>query len=341
MTLSELKTKLSRYWIFIFFAAFLAIFILLYLVLNPSQPQPTTIQPPQTSVPPQSQPGTNPFASQPQSYQISDSVRTYPSPGTSNTLTVKTQSVNYTQIASAFGFNSTTPRELPTDLGTRRVFIDQNRTLAIDDLTVTYRNPAPSQPGSTGNIESIKTQALSALQIVTSDPKLSLSEPEFYSTQNPNDQPIPDLAAADLISFNIISLINNLPVSTDRTPNSSVGSISLDRSGTILSFELITADYLPGETINLISTSQAITKLTGNQSTIVQIKQLTGSKDDESTYRIADYKNIQINSVSLSYFFPTVKNPQTLYPFYIFTGIALDNNNQQHQISLAVEAATN
>lgn len=335
MTLTDLKKRLSKYWIFLFFGGFFIIFILLYLVLNPSkEPEPAPV--PTTLVPQESRPGSDPFANKPQNYQITDAVRSFSSPIQTTDITVSALPSDHLKIASIFNFVPTGFKELSTDLGPRKVFIDQNRTLAIDNLSLAYRNP--QNQTEIVDIETIKSAALKTLQSVSPDPSLTLSDPEFHLSAKQTDQPVSSLAEADVVTFKILKSINGLLIASDRTPDLSVGSMTFNRAGTITSFNLITADFVTKNAINIISTANAIEKLTDNQSTIIQIKKLTGTKTDEEAYQIANFKDINIDSIQVAYFFPTTRNPESIYPFYFFSGTATSNDGQKYHLLLSVEA---
>ncbi len=340
MTLTDLKTKFGKYWIFFFFAGFILLFILLYLVLNPSQKETPPITPQETSIPKNSQPDNDPFANKPQKYQIGEQISAFVAPENIFSANITKTPQDTSKISSFFNFDSQNFRELLTDLGTRKVFVDQNRTLTIDDLTITYRSPQISSPQRIP-IENIINNAKTALATLSPNPNHTLSEPEFYLSTNQNDQPITDYNSADTVTFYILNKINNIPISTDRTPNLSVGTISLDTSGNITSFALVNPTYQTKEKIVFISSQQAVNKLLNNQSTITQIKKILGTKTDEEAYYVTNYKTISINSVEIAYFHPTTKNPETIYPFYIFTGNALSNDGQSYLIQLAVEAVVN
>ncbi len=335
MTLTDLKSKLSKYWIFIFFGGFFLVFILLYLALNPSK-TPTTPTGSKTVIPAESRPGADPFVSKPKKYQIATSIGSFSIPTQASNLSVNNTPIDSTKIAQVFNFDPTNFKELPTDLGVRKVFIDQNRTLTIDSLTITYRNPQ-TQTGSV-QLDVIKSQAENTLRSVSINNELSLSGPEFHLSTNQTDKAVAQFEDGDTITYKILISVNSLPVGTDRTPDTSVGVITLDHSGEVISFSLITSNYSVKDPINIISTQTAITKLTNNQSVVLQVKKLSGTKTEEESYYVTNYKDINIDSVKVAYFFPTTKNSQTIFPFYIFSGTATSNENQQYRISLAVEA---
>lgn len=340
MTLTDLKTKLGKYWIFLFFAGFILLFILLYLILNPSKKETPLTPPQETSIPKSSQPDSDPFANKPQKYQIGEQVSAFTLPENifSASVTKIPQDIN--KISTFFNFDTQNFRELQTDLGIRKVFVDQNRTLTIDDLTITYRSPQITSPQRI-SIENITTNAKNALDTLSQNPNHTLSVPEYYLSANQNDQPITDYNSADTVTFYILSKINNIPVATDRTPNLSVGTISLDISGNITSFALVNPNYQAKDKVVFIPSQQAINKLLNNQSTITQIKKISGTKTDEEAYVISNYKNISIDSIEIAYIHPTTKNPETIFPFYIFTGKALSNDGQSYLIQLAIEAVIN
>ncbi len=340
MTLTDLKTKLGKYWIFFFFAGFILLFILLYLLLNPSKKEIPPTTPQETSIPKSSQPDSDPFATKPQKYQIGEQISAFTAPEDIFSASIAKTPQDTNKISSFFNFESQNFRELLTDLGTRKVFIDQNRSLTIDDLTITYRSSQTISPQRIP-IENIINNAKTALATLSPNPNHTLSSPEFYLSTNQNDQPITTYNSADTVTFYILNKINNIPIATDRTPNLSVGTISLDISGNITSFALVNPNYQTKEKIVFITSQQAINKLLNNQSTITQIKKISGTKTDEEAYYVTNYKTISVDSVEIAYFHPTTKNPETIYPFYIFTGNALSNDGQSYLIQLAVEAVIN
>ncbi len=336
MTLTQLRAKLKNFWIFIFFGVFLIIFIFLYLIFNPNT-QPTKPEPTKTSsIPESSKPVNDPFANKPQKYQIDPDVYSYTPPKSLGILSITKTPIASDNIANMFNFDPADFRELQTDLGTRKVYINQNRTLTIDDLTITYRNPQTNQQIST--LELITDQAQNTLNKVGNNSNLQLSAPQFYRSTNLNDQTVDSFDLADTISFDITTKHETVFLATDRTPNTSVGSITFDKSGSITSFSLVVFTYNPTTTVQLISLEQAVSKLAKNQSTITQIRKLSGTKDEEEAYYTSNYKNINITSVQTSYFFPTTKNPQTIYPFFTFSGTAISKDNQEYLITLNVEA---
>lgn len=312
----------------------------MYLLLNPSKkevPVPITSE---TSVPKNSQPDNDPFTNKPQKYQISETISAFNSPETIYNASITKTPQDFNKISTFFKFDTQNFRDLITDLGTRRVYVDQNRTLTIDDLTIIYRSP---QTTSTQKlpIETITNTAKTALNTLSQNPNHILSLPEFYLSTNLNDQPITNYDSADTITFYILNKINDIPVSTDRTPNLSVGTISLDISGNITSFALVNPNYQSKAEVAFITPQQAVNKLLNNQSTITQIKKISGTKSDEEAYYITNYKSISIDSLEIAYFHPTTKNPETIYPFYVFTGNALSNDGQSYLIQLTVEAVVN
>lgn len=338
MTLTILKSKLSKYWIFIFFGGFFVLFVLLYLAFNPTK----TTQPKsesQVSIPQNSIPENNPFVNKPQKYQITNDVQSFSVPTQTFSLTVTNIPADITKIAQVFDFNPTDFKELLTDIGPRKIFIDQNRTLGIDNLSITYRNP--QNKSGTNDLNSIKLLAKNILQSISQKTTLNLSEPEFYSSTSMSDQPIKSFQESDIVIFKILTTVNNLALGTDKTPDISVGTISFDHSGNVLGFNLVTTDYIIKDTISLIPAESAIAKLINNQSSVIQTQKLSGTKTEEEDFQVINYKSIKIDTVEVAYFFPTTKNAQTVFPFYIFSGIATSNNDQEYKISLTVEAVTN
>ncbi len=337
MTLTQLRDKFERFWIFIFFGVFLLLFIFIYLIFNSATQTPKPSPAKTSSTPESSKPVGDPFANKPQKYQINSNVYNYTPPENLETLSIHKTTINAGNIANIFNFNPTDFRELQTDLGTRMVFVDKNRTLTIDDLTITYRNPQTNQQTTT--LELISSQAQNILTSISPDLNLQLSSPQFYRSTNLNDQTVDNFELADTVSFDITAQYKTVPLGTDRTPNTSVGSITLDKSGSITSFSLVLFTFTPNPTTQLITIDQAINKLTNNQSTITQIRKLSGTKDEEEAYYTSNYKSININSIQTNYFFPTTKNPEIIYPFFTFTGTAISKDNQEYLINLSVEAS--
>ena len=335
MTLTDLKSKLSKYWIFIFFGGFFLVFILLYLALNPSK-TPKIPADSKTFIPTESKPGNDPFVSRPKKYQITNNVSSFSIPTQTSSLSVTNTTIDSAKIAQVFNFDPTSFKELLTDLGPRKVYINQNKTLTIDSLTITYRNPQ-TQTGSV-QLDVIKAQAENTLRSVSVNEELSLSEPEFHLSTSQTNKPVALFEDGDTVTYKILISVNGLPVGTDRTPDTSVGFIAFDHSGEVIGFSLIGSNYSVKDPVNIISTQEAVTKLINNQSVILQVQKLSNIMTEEESYYLTNYRNINIDSVEVVYFFPTTKNSQTIFPFYIFSGTATSNDDQQYKMSLAVEA---